>query len=380
MKKKIFFCLILIFILAGISCKQDVESTEFDKDAWTKAFKKKETLDTKPEKVAELEEVYKSPTLSYFGDEGFYVVSGNLSGGDSLSINRYSNQDYCLKMKFGRRGEGPGEFRFIQAFRVFPDFLFINSPGKNSYFSKDGRLIKEVKCPPRLSPCVPVGDNFLSSEYSAMPDEDDPYTEYKKILVNSEFKKIETIVHKKIKASYRTNSTTNKREVWIFPEYCKTAVYKGKIYVGFSSLDGFFFTVFDSTGKKLYKINRPYERREVPDLVKEAIRERTHKMAGTNLAFSIRFNKYYPSFCDFRVTDDKIYIFSYPGIQTQRIITMDLKGKLLDVNLVPFDLTVLKQESFQILFRNVIHNGKIHFFRDNHETSKWELWNLKICK
>jgi hypothetical protein len=57
---------------------------------------------------------------------------------------------------------------------------------------------------------------------------------------------------------------------------------------------------------------------------------------------------------------------------------MDLKGKLLAVNLIPFDLKSLEKMSFRTLFSNLIHNGNSYYIKDNLETDKWELWRSKI--
>jgi hypothetical protein len=57
---------------------------------------------------------------------------------------------------------------------------------------------------------------------------------------------------------------------------------------------------------------------------------------------------------------------------------MDLKGKLIDVNLIPFDLEFFKNNSFRKLFFNKIHNGKKYYLKDNVETNRWELWSLKV--
>ena len=71
---------------------------------------------------------------------------------DDQSIKIYSRENLRLKMKLGGKGEGPSEFRMLQGINVYDEYIFANSPGKNSYFSKTGNLLKEVKCPPEFVP------------------------------------------------------------------------------------------------------------------------------------------------------------------------------------------------------------------------------------
>jgi hypothetical protein len=282
---------------------------------------------------------------------------------------------------FGGKGEGPGEFRIIQGFGVYEDYIYVNSPGKNSYFSKKGELLKEVKCPPHLIPCRPVGDHFVTREYSTPSARisSAPYAEIKIVLLGPDFKKKKTLFNKKLNTSYVYNTETGEQEAWLFPDYCFFKVYKENIYIGYSSTKGFFFTVFDSDGDKLYDIKRPYEKREIPGELKNAIQKRQQRTRVSKKIVKIKFHDYFPSFSNFTVADDKIYVFLYPTINMQQILIMDLKGKLIAVNSIPFDLKILEKSSFRILFSNIkIHNGWKYSLSDNFETDNWELWRIKI--
>jgi hypothetical protein len=138
--------------------------------------------------------------------------------------------------------------------------------------------------------------------------------------------------------------------------------------------------VFDANGKQVYEINRPYRKQEIQGLFKETIQKKQYTMmTNENQKVKIQFYDYFPSFCSFEVADDRIYVFLYPEIDRQRILILDLKGKLLAVNLIPFDLKSLERSSYRILFSNLIHNGERYYIKDNLETDKWELWRLKIC-
>lgn len=377
MKKLLFFYLFTAIIISvNTGCNSKAE--KYDEELWINAFEKQKPLDVKPEKVAELGETYKDSGLAYIDDKNVYIINRN-----EQTINIYSQKDFQLKVKFGGKGEGPREFRVIQGFRVLEDYIFVNSPGKNSYFSKKGELIKELRCPPALIPCLPVGNNFVTREYSIPSgrNTDNPDTERKIVLVGPDFERKKTLFHEILDGgSYVYNTQTNQREAWLFPDYCSFRIYKNNIYIGLSTRENFHFTVFDSNGKKLYEINRPNIKRKIPDIFKEAILKRQHRTITSKQVVKIKFYEYFPSFCDFKITDDRIYIFLYPEIDKQRILIMDLKGNLIDVNLIPFDLKILEESTYRILFSNIVHNGKKYYMRDNIETNKWEIWWLKICK
>jgi hypothetical protein len=375
-KKKYFIFLLLASIISfNSTCKKSDKT--YDKKSWLNAFKKQEILDAKPEKVAVLDELYKHPALLAVDEDYFYIIDN-----DKQTINLYSKTDSHLKSTFGGKGEGPSEFRMIQGFSVFSDYIFVNSPGKNSYFSRKGDLIKETKCPPELIPCLPVGKNYLTRDYSKSFERDinSPSMETKIILVGPDFKTKKVLFQKNLDTAYVYNSKTGQKEAWLFPAFCSYHVYNDKIYIGLSSLENFLFLVFDANGNELFEIKRPYEKQAIPGILKETILKRKYQtQTGEGyLDVKIQFFDYFPSFCSFQAVDDRIYIFQYPGIDRQRILIMDLQGKLLAANLVPFELNLLERESFRTLFSNLMFKGDKYYIVDNPETEKWEIWRSKI--
>ena len=372
----IFFLFIAVSLVADISCNS--KTIEYDEDRWLKALTNKKVLYVKPEKVAELKEQYKSPVLTYIDDKNLYIVNH-----DDQSLNIYTRNDLHLEFKFGGKGEGPGEFRRIQGFKVYKDFIFVNSMGKNSYFSKKGDLLKEFRTPPHLIPCYPLGNNFVTREHPGLSERlpSNPYKNFKIVLIDANFKTKRVLFQKKLNISNVYNPKTGERESWLFPNYTFYRIYKDNIYIGCSSMESFFFTVFNSQGNKLYEIKRPYIKQKIPELIKKTIKKRQKKKNKQAIRkLEIKFYEYFPSFCNFEVADDKIFIFLYPTIDGQRVLVLDLMGKLLDSNLIPFDLKYFEDNPAIKLWFNKIHNGKKYYIRDNADTDKWELWSLKICE
>lgn len=376
MRKRYFLFLMMAFIIFIDSACKPYDKT-YDQETWLNAFKKQEVLNVKPEKIALIEEIYQQPRLMAIDDDYYYILDGI-----NQTVNLYSKNDARLKATFGGKGEGPAEFRWIQGFQVYTNYIFVNSPSKNSYFSKKGELIKEIKCPPELIPCQPVGNNYVTRDYSKSSERNihSPYMETKIILVGPDYKTKKILFQKSLNTAYEFNSKTGQNEARIFSDYCSFKIYKDNIYIGLSSLESFYFVVFDANGNRLYEINRPYQKKEIPGIFKETIQKKQYTMlTNENQKVKILFYDYFPSFCNFEVADDKIYVFLYPEIDRQRILILDLEGKLLAVNLIPFDLKSLERSSYRILFSNLIYNGERYYIKDNLETEKWELWRLKIC-
>lgn len=377
--KRNFFCLlaiIAVFFFNG--CGPD--TIPYDNEAWANAFKKQEILKTAPQKVTEFKEIYKRPALSHIDGEKLYLLNAH-----DWTVNIYSTKDFQFKVTFGGQGEGPGQFRAIQGFWALKEHLVVNSPSKHSYFSRNGELLREVRSPPELIPLQPVGENFITREYTSIEGrgvKGTPDTEMKFVLVGPDFEKKKTLFKKVLNTSYTyvNDGTTLKRVATLFSNYCRFRVYKDNIYIGLSTTEGFLFMVFDSNGKKLYKIARPYAKRKIPDAIKEAIRANNmkRKTRPGRPPTVIEFYDHYPAFSDFRVRDDKIYVFLYPEIDKQRVLIMDLKGNLLGVSLIPFDVKTLEESSYRVLFRNIIYNGARYFLKDNDLNDSWELWRLNI--
>jgi hypothetical protein len=377
MKKLEYIYLLLgvIIVMAGISCSS--KEKKYNEKLWLEALKKQKILHGEPEKVAEFEEQYKYPSILSIDSQNLYIIKP-----EDMLVNIYTGKDIKFVAKFGGKGEGPGEFRVIQGFQVYEDFIFVNSMGKNSYFSKQGDLQKETRFPPHLIPCYPLGNQFVTYEFSGLPTPDNPDSSIKIALIGPKFETKRVLFQKKMK-KYNTifNEKSGQNEQWLFPNDVLYRIYKDNIYIGYLSTESFLFMVFDSQGNKLYEIKRPYLKRRIPDLIKQAIRKRQKKInENLRIKMKINFNEYFPSFCSFEVTDDKIFVFLFPTVESQRIIVMDLKGKLLEVNLIPFDLNFFETKAIRNLFYNKVYDGKKYFLKDNFETQKWELWSLKICE
>jgi len=94
------------------------------------------------------------------------VANGKIIIPEGTHIAIYSLEDFHLEKKFGRRGEGPGEFNYPPKITAFPNHMLANTMGKLIQYSYDGELIKETKITIPYNygtwPMLSVGDNFVA--------------------------------------------------------------------------------------------------------------------------------------------------------------------------------------------------------------------------
>ena len=92
----------------------------------------------------------KVTTLSQPVNPHKIIVSGNqMIVEDFPKIHIFSLEDFRLQRSFGEKGEAPGEFLPRSGYvrlniHVRKDFIFVESNGKLSFFSRDGTFLREM--------------------------------------------------------------------------------------------------------------------------------------------------------------------------------------------------------------------------------------------
>jgi hypothetical protein len=97
------------------------------------------TIPLFPGKVAVLNQLG-NPSALYVHKDHLYIIEFPV-------IYVYSRDDYRLIKKFGRQGEGPGEFIRYARLHFFDETIIVQSQTKFSYFTKDWNFIKDKKTP-----------------------------------------------------------------------------------------------------------------------------------------------------------------------------------------------------------------------------------------
>ncbi len=300
--------------------------------------------------------------------EGIYVF-------DRFTIYRYSH-DLKPLGSFGREGEGPGELkknRFHQNFMfLLPDRIFVDTVDKMLLFSKTGKLLEERKKGRNLwTQTLPAGNRFVVKQL----DRSDNKREFITIvLYNSKLEKIKEL--------YRQISPIQITSLDILYDSPYLWTTDDKIFIE-QSPKGFLISVYDTEGKHLYNIDKPYEKikvtpedREkglqfyketqfVKDIGFDEIKKRV-KFLSTDIFHPIQH---------FRVIGKKLYVKTFKRKKgMEEYVVMDLKGKELARHYLPPVAKTPLSAQINGIDKQLygFYNDAFYYLKENEE-EEWEL-------
>lgn len=318
------------------------------------------------EKLAALPELNRPETIA-MDDEQFYVTEG-------ATVYIYSMKDFKLKTKFGKAGEGPQEFMLPLGgvgLMVFPykDYLLINSQGKVSYYSKDGKFQKEImtRAPMMMGFFQPTpGGGFAGLGFQLDNATQSAFMTLN--LYDEKFTKIKEIARQKFIARGRLD----------FPMIIPVFIVDGNsIYMAGET--GFVMNKYDLDGNKKALITRDYNLLKVTDEYKEKVYDffKTNPATRGNfdiLKNMIKFLDRFPAIFLFQIDSKKIYIITY----------LEEKGKY-ETFVYGIDGKFIKRVFLPITYQNVMkydpytfYKNKFYHLLENDETEEWELHAVNI--
>lgn len=296
-----------------------------------------------------------------------YIDSNQVFITEGATIYIYSLENLKLQNKFGKRGEGPGEFRESGegVFLIFkPEHIQVISSGRLSIFSQKGCFIREeIISNPRRFEFQSLGDWYVGTALHAEKGR----VFFTVNLFDNGFKKLKEI--------YRYRHPFFPRHKPIDPADLRIStyiVYQNRIYY---DDEAGAIHVLDQTGKELYIIPRVSDSIKITDTHKkrylyfwktdlkpeyDAFRER------------LRFSTYFPYIRNFHIADERIYVITFKerGINSE-ILVLDLRGKLQKKTWAPLaETNMLIPLGFN---HYTIHRNSIYILNENDETEEWEL-------
>jgi hypothetical protein len=316
--------------------------------------------------VGSLPEVMKPGNITVYEDE-LFVVEG-------AEISIYSLKDLKLKTKFGKKGEGPGELMvtpgFFNKVSVFPGYIFVLGFNKVIFFSREGKYIKEIKKSMYIFLAAPMGEL-----YNAIA------------ICNSKFEEIKELYRQK---DFQQGAPPN-AQLDIVPDLIYYDVCDDKIFID-RSPDGFIVDVFDSQGKKLYQVEKEYEKIKVTnhhekDIIHQFkqdpnIRSGIQRRGGWEALkkiLNINFPDFFPAVQELKISGKKIYIRTFKLKDNKsEYVVMDLKGNIIKrvylprVDNVPFMSKIIGAKL------HTIYNDKLYYLQENEDEEKWELYMEEI--
>jgi beta-lactamase regulating signal transducer with metallopeptidase domain len=311
---------------------------------------------------------------------------------EGTHISIFSQGNFHLEKKFGRRGEGPGEFSYPPHITAFPDRLLANTMGKLIHYSYDGDFVKETKIiiPYNYGtwPLLPVGKNYVGFPMEIeKTNQGTIQLRHNGRLYDHEFNPVKQLCEgipplvppppPPPRAGTQPRPIP-KQDFNVIPEYVDYAIFDEKIFLA-DNRKGLYIAVFDQQGNLLYEINREYKTLKVPQEYKEAYMERQQALPNwesLDRQFNFKFKEKFPAFFSFKVVDNKIYVTTYAKKDDKyEVVVMDLEGKILKRSF-SFPLPPYQDASYRFtLFSNEydIYQDKIYYLAYNYDTDIYEL-------
>ncbi|UCH94192.1 MAG: hypothetical protein JSV88_28515 [Candidatus Aminicenantes bacterium] len=281
----------------------------------------------------------------------------------------YSLEDYKLINKFGKKGEGPQEFSQyvrIQPYLDYPNYIVVGSHMKMSYFTRDGKFVKEVRSKTSSVANVykPLGKKYVA--YGFLQENNTAYNTIN--IFDADLKKIKEVV--RWEAPFQQGKPFNPTDNDLAGGEFR--VYANKIF--FILREEGNIDVFDHNGEKIHSIKYNYERVPVTQEDKQEYRKfyqtdpRYRQFYNAAERF-MKFPKYFPATREQVVADDKIYVLTHKKIEGKsEFVVFSIKGKFLKKIPVPFE-NANPRDSYPF----TIKNQKLFQLIDNVNTEEWEL-------
>ena len=311
-----------------------------------------------------LEEVNEPKTLNVSGDK--LIIS------ESESILIYSLSEKKLIKKFGKNGEGPGEFKLGHGagslkIDIRGDELIVNSGGKLSWFTMDGHFIKEEKIPP-MAYIIPVKNNYIGNCLSPV---DRNFPSLSVCLFDSNMKKRSIIFNSEVPVGMGAKI--------MVPSYKFIyRVYKDNIYLS-TGKENIEIMILNNSGKKKDNVHLNNPGLKVDEKFKKRVfdfykNDPVYKNYWAYMKRNMYFPEYFPGLKDMKINDDKIYIQTYK-VKEEKFewIITDLTGKILKKIFLPQNI-----ESAIAYSPITIRDGKYYYLKEDIDEEIWELHRVDL--
>lgn len=308
-------------------------------------------------KIVPLEEPLK-PNIIAVGEDRVYVI-------EDITIYIYSLQDFGLIKKFGKKGEGPGEFKGrIYSIDILPEQIIVNSEARVSHFTRDGDFIRQANTKSVSINFLPVADNLVGFRLLAV----DRTLYFAIDIYDKKLNKIKEI--HRFKHPFQPRKPVNLTDIRV----CSYHVAGNKIFI---DKENGIIDVYDKDGEKLFSIDPKIEKIKITEEHKKKyldLWKSNHVLRAeyNSLKERFKFPSHFSAIRDFQIIDGNIYIQTYKEKDGKsEMLIYSTKGKLLKKALVPLaDVAILLPQIYNFY---TIKNGKIYTLVENPETEIWEL-------
>ncbi len=273
-----------------------------------------------------------------------------------------------LIRKFGKRGEGPGEFAGVIKIHPVENKIMVSSTGKISIFTLKGILIREVKIDGNSG----ISGNFqpFGSGFVGMGTDVDKRSGFRTISIyNKNLDKLREIYRSNIGSRFDSSAGDKN----FFKKSFSFRVIGTNIYV--SGDEGFIVKVFNKFGDNLFTINRKYKKLPFTSGDRKNflsyLKSNSPDYVYAGMAKRLVFPEYYPSIFFLYSDGTILYIFTWKksnkGIEA---FLYDSKGKFISQKVIP-----IKFANPVIFSPFTINKGILYQL---HEDEDEEIWKMYI--
>jgi len=287
---------------------------------------------------------------------------------EGMTVFLYDLNDFKLIKKFGRKGEGPGEFSSDLEINILKEKIMIESQGKLSFYSFKGNLIKEMRRLPKYRRLKLLEDRYVAASGILSKE---VYHSVAMIL-DANFNELKTFYQDEARY-HQQKQVTNFSTAWYFD------VSEKKCFIVGSA--DFKIDVFNKNGDPLYTISPKYERvkvsQEFIDAWFESIKKRRGMERYNSAKKRVRFPEFFPAIRDLIVDNGHVYVLTFRRAQEKsEFFIFDLEGKLVKQTFLP--LKPLENYVGVFFFPYCINNNYLYQLIDNEEDEVWELQRFSI--
>jgi len=316
-------------------------------------------------KTAVLQDVLR-PEAVATGNNELYVL-------DDTNVYVYSLDNFKLKTKFGKKGNGPGEFNPQDFIRIilhaYDDEVLLCAGFKMAKFSKAGKLLMEKTTPFFAIQPIPMGNQYAISTFEQSG------TGVNNMVVkmfNGKLEQLNTLYA-------REDIHVQKSQKLDIPnELIFTGVSSdGKLFV-FDQKNEFRIDVYDEKGKAVKKIEIPYKKIKVDEKFKKETMawlkvQPMYRTLPADLKQMLHFHEYLPPMRSFKVNGKRLYVETYKRNGDKcEFYVLDTDGKVLN----KVYLTVPDYGKVHVN-TNTTHTfvgDKYYYLKEDMDTEKWELY------
>jgi hypothetical protein len=255
---------------------------------------------------------------------------------NDYSLHVYTISPFALKLKVGKKGDGPHDFKYLPFVYVQPETLACTDFIKTIFFSKNGKILK-------VKNYADFKNFSLTAEMLLIPvrkrfvqiTADHEHQKRNVYLLDSEFKTIKELYEGPF--TWRSDAPIHYRT--------DTLVYKDMIFIS-DTQKGFHIMVFDDRGNHLLTIDKSQDIEKVPNR---------------------------PLMHQYCVSNKKIYATTYKKKDDKtELIILNLKGRILRRLYLPLKSIQPKRGvvRYDLFF---VGQEKLYELIKNSETGRWEL-------